>query len=242
MEKKFNNLYNKIVDNVLHLQNKNDLNNIIWKTFFDHNLKYQKNGGVSLKILLLNAPCNGFGDLIFALKLSNYLKEWYNAEVILATTLEKGLLNLGADPNYTVGLIGGKKSQCRRFRYMKLNRDIPKQDLILVAPMQIDFFPNLDDVKVIVPYSNRFNTFYFSEYNDNMDKNFTFNTGIGKNRDGIFLTKPLKSVGKPLGLKNPYSLIYVAESIDNVDKCIFSFIEMIAAKYYKKYKNLNIII
>jgi hypothetical protein len=236
-------LYEKMVSNIMKAKTKDDLSDAMWKPYYEIGSKCASNCGKGLKIILLNAPCNGFGDLIFALKLSNYLKEWYSADVTLATTLEKGLLELGADPKHTVGLIGGNnKLQCRRFKRLKLNREIPQQDLILIAPMQIDFSPDLADVKALLPYANVLNTFSFSEYNDSLDKKFTFNTGVGKNRDGILLTKYAKGSGLPDGLKNPYALIYVAGSLPDVDICILSFVEMIAKKYYKKYKKLDIVI
>jgi hypothetical protein len=232
----FSKLYDNTIDNILSSRNIKQVKNSIWKSYFDSKSKCSKNLASGLRILLLNAPCNGFGDLIFALKLSKYLKEWYGITVTLATTYESGLLKLGADPRYVVGLVGGKQTQCRRFSSLKMNRSIPTQDLIFIAPVQIDFDHSINDVRKIIPYSNEFNTFSLSEYNDYIDKDFTFNTGVGKDRDGILLTKvPTKYKGKPKGLKNPYAVIYTA-SINNVDKCILSFVEMIAKKYYKKQK------
>ena len=238
-----NKIYNETVKYILKCKEKDDISNSIWKQFYKDGRKYDKKHKISIKILILNAPCNGFGDLIFAIKLSDYLKKWYDSEVTIATTLESGLLSLGADSNYVVGLESvSKNNQCRRFAKMKFNKIIQQQDLILVAPMQIDYYPSFTDVKKLIPYASYFNTFYFSEYNDHMDKKFTFNTGIGNKRDGIFLTKTENNKDKPLGLKNPYSVIYVAESINNVKACIISFIEMVAKKYYNKYKNLDIIV
>ena len=238
----FSKLYEKIIDNIMKSETKDSLSDSIWKPFFKAGSKCTKNCAKGLKIVLLNATCNGFGDLIFSLKLFNYIKEWYGAEVTLVTSLEKGLLALGADPKYTVGFTGNKSMQCRRFRKLSLNREIPQQDLILIAPMQIDFSPNLEDVRALLPYANVFNTFSFSEYNDDLDKNFTFNTGVGKNRDGILLTKYVKNTGRPTGLKNPFAVIYVAGSLSGVNKCILSFVEMLAKKYHKKYKKLDIVI
>ena len=235
-------IYKNIIDNLIKNKSKNKLSNSIWSSYFKAGKKCDKNCGKLLKIIILNAPCNGFGDLIFALKLFKYIKEWYNADVTLATTLEKGLLDLGADPKYTVGIIGHENMQCRRFKTLKFNKKIPKQDLILVAPVQMDFSFDLMDVKNLIPYANVFNTFSFSEYNDKLNKNFTFNTGVGNNRDGILLTTPVKNSRRPDGLKNPYILIYVAKTIDDVDTCILSFIEMVAIKYYKTHKNLDIVI
>ena len=49
-----------------------------------------------VKILILNATCNGFGDIIFALKLFRYLKEWYGdlIDVKIATNNRKRFLGL----------------------------------------------------------------------------------------------------------------------------------------------------
>lgn len=237
--------YDDAVNNILSAKNKSDLEESLWSPFYELGAECKKDCGENINILLINAPCNGFGDLIFALKLSKYLVEWYGANVTLATTFEKGLLNLGADPKYVVGLVGGKSTQCRRFKYLSLNKTLPKQDLILIAPIQIDFDHSLKDVQHLVPYANELNTFSFSEYNDEMDKNFTFNTGIGcvkgVCRDGLLLTKVRKMESKPKGLKNPFALIYVASSLDDVDRCILSFVEMISKKYYNKHEKLDIV-
>jgi hypothetical protein len=238
----YSRLYEEAIDNIMATRKIEKLDNALWEPYHNAKAKCSKACARGIKILLLNAPCNGFGDLIFALKLSTYLVEWYGAQVTLATTFEKGLLSLGADPKYVVGLVGGKRSQCRRFALLKLNKSIPEQDLIFVAPIQIDFSPSISDVKKIIPYANRWNTFSFSEYNDSINKNFTFNTGVGGDRDGVLLTKPTKNRGKPKGLKNPYAIIYVAGSLSGVDKCIVSFVEMIAKKYYKKHRKLDVVI
>jgi hypothetical protein len=243
-------LFDYIINTILNKKDDNDLQNdlkngnLLWKTILNYsNYCSRNNCKESIKILILNAPCNGFGDLVFAIKLSKYLSDWYeNVEVSIATTYESGLLRLGADPQYVIGLKSGKRTQCRLFQHLKFTKNIPKQDLIFVAPIQMDFKPNINDVKKLIPYANKFNTFTFSEYNDDLDKNFTFNTGIGKNRDGIFLTKVPKNTPMLQTTKNSYALIYVAQSLNNVDKCILSFTEMISKKYYQKIKKLDIVI
>jgi hypothetical protein len=235
-------LYEYTVDNIMNTKSIKNIDNTLWYPYYEAGAKCSSVSCRGMNILILNAPCNGFGDLIFAIKLSKYLKKWYGAYVTIATTFDKGLLNLGADPKYVVGLVGGKSTQCRRFANLKLNKGIPKQDLILVAPMQIDFEPDIKDVRKLIPYATVWNTFTFSEYNDSTQKNFTFNTGIGKDRDGILLTKTDKSIGKPKGLKNPYSVVYVAASLGGLTKCILSFVEMVAKKYHKKHNKLDIVI
>ena len=238
----FSHLYNETIDNIMTSRTYRQIKNSLWKPYLDAGQGCSKLCAKNLRILILNAPCNGFGDLIFAMKLSNYLKEWYGAHVTIATTFEKGLLSLGANPQYVVGLTGGKRTQCRRFNLLKMNKNIPEQDLIFIAPIQIDFNFSITDVKKIIPYANEFNTFSFSEYNDSISKDFTFNTGIGRNRDGLMLTKPNKRKTKPKGLKNPYALIYIAASLEGVDKCILAFAEMIVKKYNKIHKKLDIVI
>lgn len=238
----YSRLYQETINNIMSSRTFNQIDDSLWESYYNTGSKCSRVCGKEMKILLLNAPCNGFGDLIFALKLSNYLKQWYGASVTIATTFEKGLLNLGADPKYVVGLVGGTRTQCRRFARLRLNREITEQDLIFVAPIQIDFSPDIKDVKKIIPYANIWNTFSFSEYNDSIDKNFTFNTGVGKDRDGVLLTKPSKTRGKPKGLRNPYAVVYVAASLDGLTKCIMSFIEMVAKKYHKKHKKFDIVI
>ena len=238
----YSRLHEETVHNIMSSRSFNQIDDALWQPYYDTGAKCSRTCGKGMKILILNAPCNGFGDLIFALKLSNYLKQWYGASVTLATTFEKGLLNLGADPKYVVGLVGGTRTQCRRFARLKLNRKIPKQDLIFVAPIQIDFGPDLKDVKKIVPYASIWNTFSFSEYNDSIDKNFTFNTGVGNDRDGVLLTKPSNTRGKPKGLRNPYTVVYVAASLDGLTACIMSFVEMVSKKYHNKYKKFDIVI
>jgi hypothetical protein len=238
--------YKKIVNNILKSKNKKELSQSFWKAFQGINIDKEMFKGVKvlpkLKILILNATCNGFGDLIYALKLRNYLIDWYDADVTIVSTLEKGLLDLGADPKYVAGFSGGKKVQCRKFKGLVINKEIPRQDLIFVAPITTDYYEDLPDVKKIVPYANIFNTFTFSEYNDYSDKKFTFMTGVGKGKDGIFLTDIPDNKVKNPKLENPYALIYVAESLANVLKCVLSFVEMISKKYYKKYKNLDVIV
>jgi hypothetical protein len=238
----YSKLYEEAVDNVMTSKSFTKIDDALWTPYYEAGAKCSKSCGSGIKILILNAPCNGFGDLIFALKLSNYLKQWYGADVTLATTFEKGLLSLGADPKYVVGLVGGKATQCRRFAMLALNKKLPKQDLIFVAPIQIDFGPDVKDVRKIIPYANIWNTFSFSEYNDTLDKNFTFNTGVGNDRDGILLTKPTNLRGRPKSLKNPYAVVYVASSLDGLTRCIMGFVEMITKKYYRKHKKLDVVI
>jgi hypothetical protein len=234
-------IYENVIDNILAVKKREYLGSAVWEAFYDAG-KSCKKCGKSLRILLIVVACNGFGDLIFALKLSSYLKEWYDADITIATTSHANIISLGADPSRVVALTGKKSLQCRRLGKLTLTQDIPQQDLLFIAPMQMDFDMNLRDVQRLIPYANELNTFSFSEYNDSLDKHFTFNTGVGRDRDGVLLTKPTMLEKKPKSLKNPFILIYVAGTVDRVDECIMNFVEMVAKKYHIKHTKLDIVV
>ena len=230
--------------NMENARKKSDIKNSLWKIFYDNKVKVNKKDSKSLNILILNAPCNGFGDLIFAMKLSNYIKKFYNSNVYAATTYKDGLLKLGENSDNVIELKNpeNKKTQCLKFNKLVMSRNDIKFDLVFVAPLQMDFTPDLKDVKSLIPYANRLNTFFFSEYNDSLSKKFTFNTGIGKGRDGLFLTNPSGLCKPPKGLNNPYVVIYIAQTITYAVPCILSFIELVVRKYNKRYDNFDIVI
>ena len=54
-----------------------------------YNTKDKTHEFSEIKILILNIPCNGFGDIVFAIKISNYLREWYNVKLTIASTNTK---------------------------------------------------------------------------------------------------------------------------------------------------------
>jgi len=236
-------LYKKL----LRIKSKYDAYNSLKDFYYDIGEKPNKN--TKFKILILNAPCNGFGDVVFAMKIFNYLKEWYpNATIKIATPKVDNFLSLGQNPSNLYYLNPGKGiEQCRRFTHLKFQDiqkrdiDIPIFDLILVAPMQIDFYPSIEDIAKLIPYANNVNTLTFSEYNDYMDKDFDFNTGVGADRDGLLFTFP-ENIGPLLPtLKNPYAVVYIHD-LANSHKCFLSFIELLTHKYAKKHKKLDIVL
>jgi len=209
-----------------------------------------------LNILLLNTPCNGFGDLIFALKLSKILEYYFSASVKIATTLPKALIKIGAlsvnvyklASTFSVPESSKRSSQCRRYATLKVYYpedtinagklvDTSVFDLFFDAPLMADYDPSLSNIKKVVPTANKFNTFFFSEYNDYLDKNFDFNMGIGKGRNGmLFLPRPLRIImGKDyianiLEIFGKFCLIYIAD-IPGWEKCMYNFISMVLEKY-----------
>ena len=121
------------------------------------NQKFKFGDLSNLKILILNAPCNGFGDVVFGMKLRNYLHEWYNCDVKIASTKVDNFKSLGEKDENLYQLKGGKSDQCRRFKNLsfvdKNGKKIktPEADLIFVAPVQMDFDANYSDVKTLLP-------------------------------------------------------------------------------------------
>ena len=193
-----------------------------------------------ISIVILNTPCNGFGDIIFAAKLKRYLESWYSfATVKIATTKSKSFVSLGEKESSLIQLDSlSKVGDCRRFKNLIPESSLSGFDLIFVAPLQADFEPSLKDVRYLIPYASPYNTYFFSEYNDSLDKEFDFQTGIGKGRDGMFFvdikTSPTATtsfLSKHKLRKNKYAVCYIVETISNSRKCYRSFFEMIAKKY-----------
>lgn len=238
--------YLKIVDNIMNqFSSMKSIQESIWKFFTEE--KCDKPCGADLNIVVLNGPCNGFGDLVFAVKLRNYLIEWYGSTVTLVTTHKSGMEKLGVYDS--IRLTGPDQPNCKSFAEFKLQDDIETQDLIFVAPVYVGNKDKImKDVKTLFPYSNKLNTFLLSEYNntDNFGNHFTFSTGVGEDRDGLLLTTiDTKSV-RPLTLKNPFALVYITNQIckKECDKCILSFVDMVVKKYNKKemFHNFDIVI
>lgn len=196
----------------------------------------------NIKILVLCLLCNGFGDVAFAFKLCNYLKEWYNADVHIATTKPEHFKTLGQSEN-VYGLIYKKQPQCRRLKTLKIPPELKDitYDLLFVAPLVADSEIMPGDIKSMFPYSNEWNTYFFSEYNDTLKKGFDFNTGVGNGRDGLFFTSLDEVPRRDSRLPNPYAMVYLNDQCYNPVKCILSFITMICKKYRKIYPNLDVV-
>lgn len=209
----------------------------LWKTFLKTKIDPNKNMD-RFRILLINTPCMGFGDIVFAMKLYQYLKEWYNsAEIYIATTQPDNFKKLGADSSSLLALLtpGGKGgAQCRRVAKLLIEdpqTGVIKErdtsfDMFLVAPVTADFSIDRRDIKNLFPNSNLMNTFFFSEYNDSMSKKFDFPTGVGGKRYGLLFTDNEGSTERLANLPDPYTLIYITDNDDHAIDCYLDFVEM----------------
>lgn len=219
-----------------------DVYSIPWRMFDGSSL----NGGCEdLKVLVLVVPCNGFGDIVFGIKFSNYLRQWYNCDLTIGTTKPESFVTLGEDAKNLITLKKANskvRGDCRRFRNLEIQsrKKTPEFDLIFVAPLQEGYDVNRSDVRALFPYSTRLNTFFLSEYNDSTFKNFDFDTGVGSGRMGLLLTD-IKKLKKLPQMKCKYVVTYLAETIVNAVPCFFNFLQMIAQKYSSKYSHFDIV-
>lgn len=196
----------------------------IWKKIIPN-----VNNKIILNVLIINLPCNGFGDIIFSIKFSSFLKEWYsNFNIKIITTEPDKFKMLGYDTEKLL-FFNTKKKECRKLKFLKPSSPLEKFDLIFIAPVTTEYYPDIKDVKSLVPYSNKFNTFFISEYNDNIRKKIDFQTGIGKNRLGLFFTK--KQNYLPYLNFSNYCVCYVSDNVSNVKNCVKNFCEMVSLKY-----------
>lgn len=251
-----NNETKKLEKRILsQVQDASNLEELKW-ILLNTNVPELSNDYKGVNILILNTPCEGFGDLIFALKLSKILEYEYDANVSIATTTPDILIKMSGRSDNVYKLAENindpefdkKVSQCKRYT---TSHKIFKQDgstlntlnfdLFFDAPIVQNYHPDLSAVKNIISKANLFNTFSFSEYNDYLDKGFDFNMGIGGERNGmLFLPEKLVKIESKeyitdnLEINGKFCLIYIAP-INGWGKCLSSFIEMILTKY----SNLN---
>ena len=199
-----------------------------------------------LRIVILNAPCNGFGDLIFAYKLQKLLYQWYNIKCKIATTQPKALMTLGVRKSDILSLRNKSpyENQCLLFSHV--SGKLGDFDLLFVAPMIIDRDPSLKEIAKLDPRANSLNTYFFSEYNDYVNKYIDFNMGIGGSRLGMFLDAPKKTT-KMKSLTEPYYMLYLNDQYETphngltTEECAIKFIEMVCAKNAKSNRKLSIV-
>lgn len=199
-----------------------------------------------LNVAVVAAPCHGFGDVIFATKFARYLKYGLNSKVggytpnvtIITPTTEM-FKKLGVDDIELVHL-HGNKAQCRRLRNYNRPKNLKKFDLIFIAPLTVDFNIDYSDVRGLLKESTPFNTLFLSEYQDDLDKEFDFPTGIDGGRYGLLFdgakpSKKLKDIGGW-----PYVLGYLAKGV-GYRNCLLDFGRMVVAKYSDR-KTLQIVL
>ena len=233
-------IMNNIINNIRKKSDIKTVHNAFWESFYHKTPMSHSNIGKNVKILLLCISCGGKGDIIFCIKVANFLREWYNAQVYIGSTDIDSFKQLGETKNL-IKLNAKIKEFCRRFKSLTSIEDLTSFDLYFVTPVQSNFNAKLQDITSLVHVANKFNTFFFSEYNHYDDENFDFPMGVGGDKYGLLITKPTYRPTRHPTLTNPYVFLYIAD-IDDAEKCFMSFLEMICAKYYKIHKKLDVII
>jgi hypothetical protein len=208
------------------------LYDIPWKVMMDKRLKASSRINDKLRIALICHPCYGYGDIIFALKMYKFIKQWYGIDCTMITTKPQPFIKNGLKNIYCLKTPGSRTYvECENLKTMKIydidesgkptkRAKIPyKFDLIMVTPwIGTDYEPNKNIVKAFLPYANPFNTILFSEYNAPDPKKYDFPTGIGKGLSGLLITD--FKFAKTIRLKNPYLMVHLTRDHRKLDVVI----------------------
>ena len=212
----------------------------------------------NIKVCIMVNSCWGSGDNVFALKICNYIKEWYNIDVVVLASQPKYFLQNGIklENLYGIKVPGEKTRECADTKDMKIykvNEDgkFLKQttikyqfDLIAFCPwIATDFAPKHSTIKKLFSYANRFNSLLFSTYNSPNPELFDFPTGIGKKYLGVLLTENENIMPRNNKLlPYPYVMVHISyfHSVDTTG-CYSSFVKLICKKYHETNHRLDIV-
>lgn len=220
--------------------------NIFWKTIYNK-LSCDINCKIDIKILLLNSPCNGFGDIIFAMKIGSYLREWYRGCTVNIASFEPELfLTLGEKKENLIRLVSNNTDTCLQFYDVNKSVDLDNKrvsleeyDLYFICPITTDYIPEYNEISALIKNSNEFNTHFFSEYNFGKKKYTSFPLGVGEGKMGLLFTDTCSK--KQTIIKNKYTVCYIAESVTNSIKCFLSFLSLLEKKY-RNYEKFEIVV
>ena len=229
-----------VIDEIMTCKQMNDVPPALVDAFIDTKVKRQD--AVRLKVAVINLPCNGFGDVIYAKKVRDYVSSWYGCSVTIFTTFKKGHVTLGSSPRDIKSDKSSPNIDCVDLKDVDFSHGKVKYDIFLVAPIVTDFSLSRNQIGKSFKYATRYNTFFMSEYNPPDREEFTFPTGIGKGLCGIFLVKPPRL--QRLNIRNPFCLAYVASSehIVGARRCYSNFFKMIVRRYYRDIEKLDIVV
>ena len=229
-----------VIEEIMTCRHMNDIVPALVDAFSD--LEIKRDDAKKLKVAIVNLPCNGFGDVIYAKKIRDYIVEWYGCSVTIFTTFKKGHLALGSPRNSVKSDKSSPNVDCVDLKDVNFSHGSTKFDIFLVAPIVTDFSLSRNQIGKSFKYANRFNTFFMSEYNPPDRDEFTFPTGIGKGLCGIFLVKPPRL--QALKIRNPFCLAYVASSdhVDGARRCYSNFFRMVVRRYHRKIDKLDLIV
>lgn len=177
---------------------------------------------------------------MFALKLRDYIYDWYGISAHIATNGIENMRKLGAKE--TMIALEPPTGQLQHRPYDAFDAFVNGRkivlggyDLIFVAPLTADMHPEhvgkyyrFKQIRALIPDATYGNTFFFSEYNLALSPEIQFPIGIGKGRLGLFFTHIPNS--KPI-LKDPYTVMYLNNNDAHIDTCICSFLDVVTKEY-----------
>lgn len=206
----------------------------VYEEFLKNPSKLPKS--VPVEVVIICLPCEGLGDIIYGIKIKQYIKDWYNIDATIATTTPELFEKVGYIGNIITLRVASGEKHCRQVK--DLIADIVGYDLILFAPMALGTYIYHPDIKRAIPQSTLSNTFFFSEYNDSIGM-FDINAGIGTEgfdnikRDGLLFTETncVKSDILKFLLSREYAFAYIGQSVEESDVCILNFSKLITLKY-----------
>ena len=185
------------------------------------------------------------------------MKEWYPfINLYIATTIPSKFQSLLSKETKYIKLHSktNYKLECRRLQKFFINKNLQKKfNLYLITPFILSKFDiNYSDIQQIFPFSNKDNTFFFSEYNVGKRVKIDFKTGFGPHNLGILLTNPQKwkreKLNKFLKSKNlvykKFAFVWASSDFVGMTRsiqCVTRFIEMVAI-INKHLNNLQILV
>ena len=245
----------EIVKTMKTVKTYNGMYEVPWRMMMERGDKVSSRLAGKLRVALVCHPCYGYGDIIFALKMYHFMRQWYGLDCTMITTKPEPFIKNGLKNIFCLKRPGSKAYvECENLKFMKMYKidrsgkptkrvKLPYEfDLIMVTPwIGTDFEPNKNIVKNFLPYANRFNTVLFSEYNAPDPHKYDFPTGIGKGLYGLLVTR--FKFAKTVKIKHPYLMVHLTRD-DRVDvgKCFGNFIKLMCKKYHKKHSKLDVII
>lgn len=189
-----------------------------------------------LVVLLVVLPCMGNGDVVFGIKIAQYLVQWYGAaiELRLATTVPHTFKKLGYDASEVIAVTHAGPAQCRRLKSLEFPPRAQAADVVFVAPLQSDFAVSFADVAAALPDAARTRTAFFSEYNDSLRKRHDFATGLGGARMGLLFTDHWLAPRRRLAAMaaaDAYAVLYVAQAPGSTTPCVRAFVDMVVRRH-----------
>lgn len=190
------------------------------------------------RILILNAPCNGFGDVLFAYKLKETLERGGMEAVVVTTYAAQAAKSLALEVQAFDGFgplqdASRRKRSCRRFAKLQLPenilqtcRNVGPFDVAIQAPIMYDHDVNWEDFSTFMRLNGqRLRTeggliaermLVFSEYDHPQNSRSIVVPGLSKGAIGLLPPSRLIHLAKPLSRNmppSPFTIMYLGGGI-----------------------------